>query len=176
MAALNPDVHVDTHPRRLRAAGLLDLIAQYDVVADGSDNFATRYLLNDACYLARRPLVSAAIMRTDGQLATFRAFERGPCYRCVYGPQPPEAKQSCADVGVLAVLPGVLGTLQATEVLKEILDLGDGLTGRLLLYDALGAQFRSIATQRDPACDLCGENPRITALTDAAYGGAACAA
>ncbi len=176
MAALNPGVRVDTLPRRLRADGLVDLIGQYDIVADGSDNFATRYLLNDACYLACRPLVSAAIMRTDGQLATFRAFERGPCYRCIFGAQPPQAKQACADVGVLAVLPGVLGTLQATEVLKEILGVGDGLTGRLLLYDALSANFRSIATQPDPACELCGARPRITSLADATYGEAACAA
>jgi adenylyltransferase/sulfurtransferase len=177
MRALNPEVRVETHPRRVTPDGLLDLVAGHDLVADGSDNFATRYLVNDACYLAARPLVSAAIMRLDGQLATYRAHERGPCYRCVFGPQPPDPKQSCADVGVLATLPGVLGTLQATEVVKEILSVGEGLTGKLMLYDALGASFRTIATRADPTCDLCGEAPTIRRLGDADYGaGAACAA
>jgi len=164
IAALNPEVRVETHPRRLEAADALNLIRGYDLVADGSDNFATRYLLNDACYLARRPLVSAAIMRFDGQLATFKAYDSGPCYRCVFGPQPEETRQSCADVGVLAMLPGVLGSLQAAEVVKDLLELGTGLVGRLLLYSALDAGFQSIATRRDPACPLCGESPTITRL------------
>ena len=174
--ALNPEVTVETHPRRVTADGLRDLIGGYDLVADGSDNFPTRYLLNDACYLARRPLVSAAIMRFDGQMATFRAFERGPCYRCVFGPQPPDPKQSCADVGVMAMLPGVMGTLQATEVLKELLGIGDGLTGKLMLYDALGAGFRTIATRPDPDCALCGAAATITTLADADYGATVCPA
>lgn len=175
--ALNPEVMVETHPYRVTAGGLLDLIGRYDLVADGSDNFATRYLLNDACYLVRRPLVSAAIMRFDGQLSTYRAYERGPCYRCVFGPQPADPKQSCADVGVLAMLPGVMGTLQATEVAKELLGIGEGLTGRLMLCDGLGAAFRTIGTRRDPDCELCGEVPRIRRLGDVDYGSAAtCAA
>lgn len=177
MRALNPEATVETHERRLTRDGLLALIRDYDLVADGSDNFATRYLANDACYLAERPLVSAAIMRFDGQLATFKAHEAGPCYRCVFGPQPPDPKQSCADVGVLAMLPGVMGSLQATEVVKELLGIGQSLAGHLLLYDALGASFRKIKTRRDPACALCGPEPTIRGLDDADYGEAAiCAA
>ncbi|RDD63371.1 HesA/MoeB/ThiF family protein [Ferruginivarius sediminum] len=173
MAAINPEVTVETHDRRLTRAGLIELIQRYDVVADGSDNFATRYLLNDACYLARRPLVSAAIMRFDGQLSTYKAYEAGPCYRCVFGPQPAaDPKQSCADVGVLAMLPGVMGTLQATEVAKELLGIGDGLVGRLVLYDALSAEVRKIKTPRDPTCALCGETPTIRDLAAVDYGDA----
>ena len=175
LRALNPEVVVDAHDRRVTRDGLIELIRQYDLVADGSDNFATRYLLNDACYLAGRTLVSAAIMRFDGQLATFKAHLSeagggGPCYRCVFGAQPADPKQSCADVGVLAMLPGVMGTLQASEVAKELLGVGDGLSGRLLLYDALATSFRSIKTRRDPACPLCGETPSIRALDDVSYG------
>ena len=175
LGALNPEVAVEPHDRRVTRDGLVELIRQYDLVADGSDNFATRYLLNDACYLAGRTLVSAAIMRFDGQLATFKAHLSdadggGPCYRCVFGAQPEDPKQSCADVGVLAMLPGVMGTLQATEVAKELLGVGDGLSGRLLLYDALAASFRNIKTRRDPACPLCGEAPSIRSLNDVGYG------
>lgn len=177
IAALNPEVAVDVHDRRLTGEGLLELIARYDLVADGSDNFATRYLVNDACYLARRPLVSAAIMRFDGQLSTYRAYEEGPCYRCVFGPQPENPKQSCADVGVLAMLPGVMGSLQATEVVKELLQVGRSLVGRLMLYDALGAEFRTIATRRDETCPLCGPEATIRDLARAdGAGGPACVA
>ena len=175
LSALNPEIAVEPHDRRVTRARLVELIGQYDLVADGSDNFATRYLLNDACYLAGRTLVSAAIMRFDGQLATFKAHlpeadGGGPCYRCVFGAQPEDPKQSCADVGVLAMLPGVMGTLQATEVAKELLGVGDSLSGRLVLYDALAASFRSIKTRRDPACPLCGEAPSIRSLNDVGYG------
>ena len=175
LRALNPEVRVEAHDRRVTRAGLVDLVQQYDLVADGSDNFATRYLLNDACYLAGRTLVSAAIMRFDGQLATFKAHlpdadGGGPCYRCVFGAQPADPKQACADVGVLAMLPGVMGTLQATEVAKELLGVGEGLSGRLLLYDALAASFRTIKTRRDPACPLCGDSPSIRSLDDVGYG------
>lgn len=175
LRALNPEVTVEAHDRRVTRDGLVDLVGQYDLVADGSDNFATRYLLNDACYLAGRTLVSAAIMRFDGQLATYKAHLAdadggGPCYRCVFGAQPADPKQSCADVGVLAMLPGVMGTLQATEVAKELLGAGEGLSGRLLLYDALAASFRTIKTRRDPACPLCGEAPSIRSLNDVSYG------
>jgi adenylyltransferase/sulfurtransferase len=175
LRAINPEVAVEAHDRRVSRDGLLELVGQYDLVADGSDNFATRYLLNDACYLAGRPLVSAAIMRFDGQLATFKAHQPerqggGPCYRCVFGPQPPDPKQACADVGVLAMLPGVMGTLQATEVAKELLGVGDGLSGRLLLYDALAGSFRTIRTRRDPDCALCGREATIRGLNDVSYG------
>jgi adenylyltransferase/sulfurtransferase len=175
LRALNPEVTVEAHDRRVTRDGLVELVGQYDLVADGSDNFATRYLLNDACYLAGRTLVSAAIMRFDGQLATYKAHlpdddGGGPCYRCVFGAQPADPKQACADVGVLAMLPGVMGTLQATEVAKELLGVGEGLSGRLLLYDALAASFRTIRTRRDPACPLCGEAPGIRSLNDVSYG------
>lgn len=178
MAAINPEITIEPHQRRVTRDGLVELIRGYDLVADGSDNFATRYLLNDACYLAGRTLVSAAIMRFDGQLATFKAHQQGPCYRCVFGPQPPDPKQSCADVGVLAMLPGVMGTLQATEVAKELIGVGDSLAGRLLLYDALGAQFRRIKTAQDPDCPLCGDHAEIRDLATMDYGdtGAICAA
>ncbi len=169
LAAINPEVIVETYERRLTREGLLDLIAAYDIVADGSDNFATRYLLNDACFLARRTLVSAAIMRFDGQLTTFKAHLDGPCYRCVFGAQPEDPKQSCADVGVLAMLPGVMGSLQAAEVVKELLNIGDGMSGRLLLFDALGMEFRKIKTQRDPACALCGPQATIRDLFQTDY-------
>jgi len=173
--AINPEVAVATRHERLSPDGLIALIRGHDLVADGSDNFATRYLVNDACYLAGRPLVSAAIMRFDGQLATFRAHERGPCYRCVFGPQPAaDPKQSCADVGVLAMLPGVMGSLQATEVAKELLGVGEGLTGRLLLYDGLHTTFRTISTKPDPACPLCGPEATIRELNGAAYESGGC--
>ncbi|MDX1711345.1 MAG: molybdopterin-synthase adenylyltransferase MoeB [Rhodovibrionaceae bacterium] len=181
IAAVNPEVAVEVHRQRVTRANVARLIADYDLVADGSDNFATRYLVHDACYFARVPLVSAAIMRMDGQLATFKAHEGGenPCYRCVFGPQPAaDPKQSCADVGVLASLPGVMGSLQATEVVKELLGIGESLSGRLLLYDAMGPTFRTIRTRRDPECVLCGKAPSIRSLQDADYGDGAptCAA
>ena len=137
------------------------------MVADGSDNFPTRYLLNDACYLAGKPLVSGAIMRFDGQLSTFKAFEKNaegeglPCYRCLFGAQPPEIRDSCADVGVLGALAGALGSLQAIEVVKELLGIGQSMAGSLLLYDALGATFRKVAVKPDPGCPLCGPQATI---------------
>lgn len=179
IAGINPDVRVEPHRTRVTAATAARLVERYDIVADGSDNFATRYLLNDACYLARKTLVSAAIMRFDGQLSTFRAHRRDgtPCYRCVFGPQPPDPKQSCADVGVLGALAGTLGALQATEVVKEIVGFGETMAGRLLLYDALSVTVRTVRTKADPACALCGSQPSIRSLADADYGtGPACAA
>jgi len=145
-------------------------------VADGSDNFPTRYLLNDACHLAARTLISAAIMRFDGQLTTFKAHARGadepdahPCYRCIFGAQPGDPKQSCADVGVLGALAGTLGALQATEVVKELLGIGESLSGSLLLYDALAATFRKIRVKADPACPLCGPQATIRDLSAVSY-------
>jgi adenylyltransferase/sulfurtransferase len=174
IAAVNPEVAVEVFDQRVTRDNAQRLIAGYDLVADGSDNFATRYLVHDACFFAGAPLVSAAIMRMDGQLSTFKAHAEGenPCYRCVFGPQPEsDPKQSCADVGVLASLPGVMGSLQATEVVKELLGIGESLSGRLLLYDAMGPTFRTIRTRRDPDCALCGANPTIRGLEDADYGG-----
>ena len=149
----------------------MSLIEAYDVVADGSDNFSTRYLVNDACYLAGRTLVSAAIMRFDGQLATYKAHSGDglPCYRCIFGAQPESMKDSCADVGVLGALAGSLGSLQAVEVIKELLGIGDSLAGRLLLYDALAATFRTVQVPNDPTCPLCGSEPTITSLSSLSY-------
>lgn len=168
VTALNPDVRVIEHPARLTGANALDVIGGYDLVADGSDNFATRFLVNDACYFAGKPLVTAAIQRFDGQLATFRAHEEGdlPCYRCVFGSPPPEAfDHSCSRDGVLGALAGVMGTLQAVEVIKELLGIGTSLAGWLVIHDALEATFRRIRVPRDPGCALCGLNPMIRDLS-----------
>ena len=176
LAEINPEVAVETHQTRLTRETAMDLVSGYDLVADGSDNFPTRYLVNDACYLAGRTLVSAAILRFDGQLATFKAHKREaqapeahPCYRCLFGDQPPDTKESCADVGVLGALAGALGSLQAIEVVKELLGIGDSLSGALLLYDALGATFRKIKAKADPACALCGPQATITNLDAVSY-------
>jgi len=176
LAEINPEVRVEAHAGRLTRETVMGLVKEYDVIADGSDNFPTRFLLNDACYLARKTLVSAAIMRFDGQLATFKAHLRAaeapqahPCYRCVFGAQPQDPKQSCADVGVLATLPGVMGTMQATEVIKEILGMGESLSGSILLYDALETTFRKIATKADLACALCGPEATIRNLESVSY-------
>lgn len=155
LAALNPDVRVIGHDHRLDADNADALIADYDLVVDGCDNFATRYVVNDACRRAGRTLVSAAILRFEGQLGTFR--RDGPCYRCLYREPPPaDMIPSCAEAGVLGSLAGTLGAMQATEAVKEILGIGDSLAGRLLLYDALATEWRTIRVRRDPACPLCG--------------------
>ena len=164
--AINPEVRFVAHHRRFAAEGALDLIGAYDVVADGSDNFPTRFLVNDACYFAAKPLVSAAILRFDGQLATFKAYESGPCYRCLFREAPPPGQiPSCAEAGVLGALCGMVGSLQATEVLKELLTIGDSLSGWLVVCEALGTTFRKIRLRPDPACPLCGEAPTITDLS-----------
>ena len=171
VAAINPEVRFVAHNQRLGQANALELISGYDLVADGSDNFPTRFLVNDACYLARKPLVSAAILRFDGQVATFKAFEtdagdHGPCYRCLFRePPPPGQIPSCSEAGVLGALCGMVGSLQATEVLKELLHIGEGLSGWLLICDALGATFRKIRVRRDPECPLCGDRPTIGDLS-----------
>ncbi len=172
LAEINPEVRVVEHGERLSRANVERLIAGYDLVADGSDNFSTRYLVNDACYLARKPLVSAAILRFDGQLSTFKAYEdaTSPCYRCVFGDQPEDFKESCADVGVLGALAGAMGTLQAVEVVKELLGIGQSMSGRLLLYEALGATFHTITVKADPACRLCGPQATIRGLNQVDYG------
>jgi molybdopterin-synthase adenylyltransferase len=172
LAEVNPEVRVVEHTERLSAATALDLVREYDLVADGSDNFATRFLVNDACYLAAKTLVSAAIMRFDGQLTTFKAHmgEAHPCYRCVFGAQPADPKESCADVGVLGALAGTMGSLQATEVIKEIVGIGESLSGSLLLYDSLATTFRKIKLKADPACPLCGPQATIRDLASVSYG------
>jgi molybdopterin/thiamine biosynthesis adenylyltransferase len=163
LAALNDGVRIEPHAVRLTADNAMALIGQYDIVADGSDNFATRFLLNDACYFAGKTLVSAAVTEFEGQLATYKGR---PCYRCLFpDPPPPGTVPSCSETGVLGAAAGVMGSLQALEVLKEITGAGTGLAGKLLLYDALSAQFRTITFPPDPACPLCGKTPSITGLT-----------
>ena len=169
VARLNPDVTVIRHDERLAVDNALALISQYDVVADGCDNFETRYLVNDACFLAHRPLVSAALGQFEGQLATFRAFEAKeakPCYRCLFPEAPdPETVTSCAEGGILGALAGVMGSLQATEVLKTILGVGDDMAGRLLIYDALAASFRTVKVPPDSKCALCSPEATIHDLS-----------
>ncbi len=164
IAAINPEIDVIAHSERITAANALDLIFAYDVVADGSDNFPTRFLVNDACHFAAKTLVSAAILRFDGQVSTFKAG--GPCYRCLFRePPPPGQIPSCAEAGVLGALCGMVGSLQATEVLKELLGIGESLAGHLLICDGLNTTFRKIAVRRDPGCPLCGEAPEIEDLS-----------
>jgi molybdopterin/thiamine biosynthesis adenylyltransferase/rhodanese-related sulfurtransferase len=156
IADVNPHVQVDAYETRLTAANALEIVGEYDIVADGTDNFATRYLVNDACVLLDKPNVYGSIFRFDGQVSVFAAAG-GPCYRCVYRePPPPGMVPSCAEGGVLGVLPGLVGVIQATEVIKLILEAGDSLAGRLLLVDALGMTFRTVRITRDPACPACG--------------------
>ncbi|MBK9063015.1 MAG: molybdopterin-synthase adenylyltransferase MoeB [Acidobacteria bacterium] len=166
LAALNPHVDVAVFPERLTRDNARSVFEGFDVVLDGTDNFATRYLTNDACFLLGKPNVYGSIYRFEGQVSVFQRGA-GPCYRCLY-PSPPEPGlvPSCAEGGVLGVLPGVVGALQATEALKLLLGIGRSLAGRLLLYDALALSFREIAVPRDPACPLCGDNPTITDLVD----------
>jgi len=179
IAEINPEVTVEAHRLRLSPDNALDLVSRYDLVADGSDNFPTRYLANDACHLAGKTLVSAAIMRFDGQLSTFKSHEAGekPCYRCLFGPQPGDPKESCADVGVLGALAGTLGALQANEVVKELLGIGTSLAGSLLLFDSLETTFRKVKVPRDPDCALCGPQASIRDLQTLDYrsGEALCA-
>jgi len=165
---VNPEVTLVPHKERLGPGNVMRLIADYDIVADGSDNFDTRFLLNDACHLAGRTLVSAAILRFEGQLATFKSHlgHAYPCYRCLYrDPPPPGMVPSCSEGGVFGALAGAVGSLQAVEVLKEAMGIGDSLAGHLVLYDALGATFRKIRLPRDASCPLCGDRPSIRDLS-----------
>lgn len=163
---LNPHITVDLYPEKLTSENGLEVLAPYDLVLDGSDNFPTRYLVNDACVILGKPLVYGAIHQFDGQVAVFH-HQGGPCYRCLY-PKPPApgTVPNCAEAGVFGVLPGVVGSLMATEALKVLLGLGESLSGRLLLYDGLYGEFRGLEAKRDPACPVCGDAPRITALQD----------
>ena len=169
--AINPDVVVEQHPVRLTADNAMALVSAYDLVCDGSDNFGTRFLVADACVLAGRTLVSAAVLRFDGQLSTFKPHldPDGPCYRCLHpAPPPPGLVPSCSEAGILGAVTGVMGTLQATEVLKEVMGIGDGLSGRLLIWDALSARVRTVKLRKDPGCALCGPGRSITGLQCAA--------
>jgi adenylyltransferase/sulfurtransferase len=166
LSALNPLIDVRPIPARVTAENALALLADYDVIVDGTDNFPTRYLLNDACALLGKPLVFGGIFRFEGQASVFHA-RRGPCYRCLF-PHPPAPEQvpSCAEGGVLGVLPGLVGSIQAAEALKLLLGIGEPLLGRLLLVDTLGMRLREVAIEKNPECPLCGEAPTITTLTD----------
>ena len=162
---VNPTVHVEPYPTRLTSTNALEILRDYDIVIDGTDNFATRYLANDACVLLGKPNVYGSIFRFEGQASLF-SVPGGPCYRCLYPePPPPGMVPSCAEGGVFGVLPGLIGTIQATEALKLILGVGDSLAGRLLLIDALTMQFRTVRVKRDPQCPACGTRT-ITALID----------
>lgn len=183
LRALNPEVALEVHPRRLDAAAARELIPRYDLVCDGTDNFGTRFLLGDACHLLGRPLVSAAVLRFEGQLSVFKSHLGAPhpCHRCLHPePPPPGLVPTCSEAGVLGAVTGVMGTLQATEVLKEVLGIGESLSGRLLLWDALDTRFRTVRLKRDPACALCGEGATIRDLSAheaaAQAGGEVCAA
>jgi adenylyltransferase/sulfurtransferase len=176
--AINPGVAVATHAARLTPANVQGLVEAHDIVCDGTDNFATRFLLADACHLFARPLVSAAVLRFEAQVSVFRSHLGGlhPCYRCLYSaPPPPGLVPSCAEAGVLGAVTGVAGTLQATEVLKLALGIGDPLDGRLLLWDALDAGVRTVRLRRDPECALCGPHATIADLSAHAETAATCA-
>lgn len=163
---INPNVVIETHNVRLSSENALELLDDYDVIVDGTDNFPTRYLVNDACVLLGKPNVYGSILRFDGQVSVFDA-RRGPCYRCLYpAPPPPGLVPSCAEGGVLGVLPGIIGSLQALETIKLILDEGEPLIGRLVLFDALKFKFRELKLRKNPECPICGESPTIHALID----------
>ncbi|MER3457738.1 MAG: molybdenum cofactor biosynthesis protein MoeB [Chloroflexota bacterium] len=166
MLDLNPFIQVDTYETVLTSENALDILRDYDVIVDGTDNFPTRYLVNDACVLLGKPNVYGSIFRFEGQVSVFYAKE-GPCYRCLFPtPPPPGLVPSCAEGGVLGILPGTIGTLQATETIKLILGIGEPLIGRLLLYDALQMRFEEVKLRKNPKCPVCGENPTVTQLID----------
>ncbi len=166
LEALNPNVKVETHETRLTSDNALELFEGYDIIADGTDNFPTRYLVNDACVITGKPNVYGSIFRFEGQASVF-ATSDGPCYRCLYPePPPPGLVPSCAEGGVLGILPGLVGLIQATEVIKLMLGKGESLAGRLLLFDALGMKFRELKLRKNPECPVCGENPSIKELID----------
>lgn len=167
LADVNPHVGIETYETALRAENALEILKNYDIIIDGTDNFQTRYLVNDASVLLGKPNVYGSIFRFDGQASVFYPQGGGPCYRCLYPePPPPGLVPSCAEGGVLGILPGIIGVIQATEAIKLILGEGDTLLGRLLLFDALKMKFRELKLRRNPACPLCGENPTITKLID----------
>lgn len=166
LTAINPEINVEKYHERLNAGNVMNLISGYDIVIDGSDNFGTRFVVNDACVLTGKPFIHGGILRFFGQVLTVVPGE-GPCFRCIFKePPPPDAVPTCAQAGVLGVIAGVIGGLQATEALKYILGKGDLLTGRLLNYDALEMKFREIKVNKNPSCPVCGDNPTITEPVD----------
>lgn len=173
LADLNPDIKIRTHDLRVDAGTVSGLIAGYDIIADCTDNFETRFLVNDACHFAGKTLVSAAVARFSGQLYTFKTQAGGPCYRCLFGGPPDDggAVLDCAAQGILGPVAGIMGCLQATEIVKECLGLGASLSDGILVYDALTTRFRRMRARRDPGCPLCGQTPTILGLPDAAAAG-----
>ena len=166
LLGLNPHIAVVPHAVRLSSDNALDIIRAYDIVIDGTDNFSTRYLVNDACVLLGKPNVYGSVFRFEGQVSVF-ALGEGPCYRCLYPePPPPGMVPNCADGGVLGVLPGIVGSIQASETIKLIIGRGESLSGRLLLFDALEMRFRELHLDRDPGCPVCGDHPSVTGLID----------
>jgi adenylyltransferase/sulfurtransferase len=166
MRDINPNIRIDKFDAGLTSENALEILRDYDVVVDGTDNFPTRYLVNDACVLLKKPNIYGSIFRFEGQATVF-AYEDGPCYRCLYSePPPPGLVPSCAEGGVLGILPGIIGVVQATETVKVILGIGETLKGRLLLYDALSMRFRELKLRRNPDCPVCGDHPTITKLID----------
>src|SRR3979409_2327863 len=166
LKAINPYINLRTFDTRLSSANALELFREFDIIADGTDNFPTRYLVNDACVLTGKLNVYGSIFRFEGQASVF-ATEDGPCYRCLYPePPPPGLVPSCAEGGVLGILPGLVGIIQATETIKLILGIGEPLIGRLLLVDALGMNFRTLKLRKNPECPVCGPNPTVTELID----------
>lgn len=166
LAAINPDITIKTYHHHVNADNILGLLHDYDIVLDGSDNFTTRFLVNDACFFAKKTLISASMFRFEGQLTTIKPHAGYPCYRCLY-PEPPPAGlvPNCQEAGVLGVLAGTMGILQATEAIKEILGIGETLADKLLIYDALEMKFRKVSRPKDPSCRLCGPAPAITDLS-----------
>jgi molybdopterin-synthase adenylyltransferase len=162
LSAINPEITINTYHQLVDAENIIDLVSQYDIVLDGSDNFATRFLVNDGCFFAKKTLISASMFRFEGQLTAIKPHQGFPCYRCLY-PEPPPAGlvPNCQEAGVLGVLAGTMGVLQASEAIKEILGIGETLADKLLIYDALDMKFRKVKRPKDPACPLCGPNPKI---------------
>lgn len=165
LSALNPDITLKLYPEHVSVSNILSLLEGYDIILDGSDNFSTRFLVNDACFFAKKTLISGSIFRFEGQVATIKPHDGFPCYRCLY-PEPPPAGlvPNCQEAGVLGVLAGTIGVLQANEAIKEILGLGETLAKHLLLYDALDMKFRKLGRPKAPDCPLCGPHPTITEL------------
>lgn len=166
LSAINPEITVNAYHQLVDADNIIPLISQYDIVLDGSDNFTTRFLVNDACFFAKKTLISASMFRFEGQLTAIKPHQGYPCYRCLY-PEPPPAGlvPNCQEAGVLGVLAGTMGILQASEAIKEILGIGETIADKLMIYDALEMRFRKVSRPKDPVCPLCGPNPKIKDLS-----------
>lgn len=166
LRAINPNITVEPYHDRLGADNVADLVSKYDVIVGGVDNFPARYLLNDACVMARKPLVEAGILKYDGMIMTIKPYE-GPCYRCIFPePPPPGTVPTCSEAGILGALAGVMGSMQAFEVLKLLLKIGEPLVGQMLMFEGLKGQFRTVEWDRNPKCPVCGDHPKITTLTE----------